>query len=571
MTIELLIIIFVLAFIGVFEIYILQKNRVARRDLAKREINAKNKMYEVSILTELSNKADYSLNIENVVETITKSLKDFIDYSLVAYMILLPEKIIFKGHLEKAVSKTFIAGVKKEMLDTLFTTTKVDLNNVKIEETFWGNKLGDESSTQAETVFGIPLIVSGKNVGLMTIANKIKNAYSEEQKNILNKTVQQATEALTRLQNVIETEKSELNAMVSSMTDGVIMTDMYHRIIVVNPAAKKALNIEDNADFSILDLTDKLKEKFSLKDKVEESIRLEKTFVSEEISLKENFYKILVSPVKDRWKMLGSVIVFRDITREKEVERIKEDFTSMIVHELRSPLDSIKKMIEMIRTTKVKKEKQADCFQMIYGSSSDMLELVNNLLDIAKIEAGKFELRKEKSDIKKVIESRIMFFNTAAKDAKVNILSNLDKKLPDSVDFDPHTVSQVLNNLISNAIKFTAENGNVTIQAVLHSQGNSLKIEAEQSGINWFINNDMADIPNSLFIAVTDNGIGINSEQIGKLFNKFTQAKNAFVAKGGTGLGLAITKSIIESHGGIVGVESAEGKGSTFYFTLPIN
>ena len=95
--------------------------------------------------------------------------------------------------------------------------------------------------------------------------------------------------------------------------------------------------------------------------------------------------------------------------------------------------------------------------------------------------------------------------------------------------------------------------------------------EAQSARINWFIEKDIADIPDSLFVAVTNTGVGVAPDQINKLFNKFFQVKSTFAQKGGTGLGLAITKSIIDSHGGAVGVESIEGQGATFYFTLPIN
>jgi signal transduction histidine kinase len=227
-------------------------------------------------------------------------------------------------------------------------------------------------------------------------------------------------------------------------------------------------------------------------------------------------------------------------------------------------------MIEMMRESQIKKAKQAECFQMIYGSSSDMLELVNNLLDIAKIEAGKFDLKKQKSDIKEIIKSRIMFFDISSKDANVKITSQLGKDIPNNVEFDPHTISQVLNNLLSNAIKFNKENGSVVIQALLHKKSASLQKEAKDSGIEWYIKKDITDIPDSLFVAVTNSGAGIAEDQINKLFNKFVQVKTVFTQKGGTGLGLAIAKSIVESHGGVVGAESTEGQGATFYFTLPL-
>ncbi len=573
MIVEILIaiigIIFVIVAIAEFSVF--QKNKKLESDLAKREEEVKHKMYEISILNELSDKMGYSLGVQNVIEIIKKSLPDIVDYNAVSYMMFLPEKIIFRSYIEKPVSQKFINEVKEKMLDFISTLSKTDLRNSKIEETLWGTVLGEESYEPLGSFFNIPLIISSKVVGLLNIADTRVGFYKEKQIATVNGTAQQVAQAVTKLQEVVESEKSKLNAMVASMTDGVVMTDMDNRILVVNPAAKKAVGLENKSDFSISDFASGLNEKFDLKDKIEESVRLEKVFLSEEISLPSGFFQIIVSPVKDNWKALGCVVVFRDITHEKEVEKIKEDFTSMIVHELRSPLDSIKKMIALMRSSEVAKAKREECFQMVYSSSSEMLELVNNLLNVAKIEAGKFELKKQEYDIKKTIESRVLFFDIASKDAKVKLTSQLGKDIPDKVEFDPNTISQVLNNLISNAIKFTKENGSVAIQALLHKNGESLKEEAKNSGINWFIKKDIADIPDSLVIAVTDSGIGIAEDQIDKLFNKFFQVKSAFVEKEGTGLGLAIIKSIVESHGGVVGAESIEGQGTTFYFTLPIN
>ncbi len=570
-SIEITIIGIIFVTVAIVEFFIFRKNRKIENDLVKREEDAKYKMYEITILSELSDKIGYSLGVQNVIEIITGSLRDIIDYDAVSYMLLLPEKIIFRVYIEKPVSHKFINNVKQKMLDSVSALLKADFKNTKIEETSWGTVTDDESNGQVGSFFNIPLIISGKIVGLLNVADTRVGYYKEKEIATVNGIAQQADLAVTRLQKVVDSENSKLNAMVASMTDGVVMTDMDNRMIVVNPAARKALGFENKSDLSISDFAGKLGIKLDLRDKIEESVRLEKVFISDEISLGESFFQIIISPVKDNWKNLGCVIVFRDITREKEVERIKEDFTSMIVHELRSPLDSIKKMTELMRVSQVNKAKREECFQMIYSSSSDMLELINNLLDIAKIEAGKFELAKQKSDIKKIIESRILFFDIAAKDVKVKISSQFGKDVPDMVEFDPHTISEVLNNLISNAIKFTKENGSVVVQALLHKRGEGLQKEAEDAGINWFIKNDITDIPDSLLVAVTDNGIGIAPDQINKLFNKFVQAKSTFVQKGGTGLGLAIIKSIIDSHGGIVGAGSIEGQGSTFYFTLPIS
>jgi len=394
---EILILIIASIFIllGIVEIFIFFKNKKIKDYLVKREEDDKRRIYETSILNELSDKIGSSLNAKNVIGVIAGSLPDFVNCSSVSYMLLSPEKIVFGVYIKKLVSRRFIDQVKEKMINSMSAVLSADFKNTAIEETLWGSDLTEESNSQVRSFFNIPLAISGKVIGLITVADMQADFYKEKEMTGLYKIVQRISYEVTRLQEVVDSENSRLNAMVSSMADGVIMTDMDHRILVVNPAAKRAVGLENKKDLSISDFAAGLQGKFDLKDKIEEGVRLEKVFLSDEISLQSGFFKIVISPVRDKWRPLGCVIVFRDITHEKEVEKIKEDFTSMIVHELRSPLDSIKKMIEMMRQSEIKKAKQAECFQMIYGSSSDMLELVNNLLDIAKIEAGKFDLKKQ--------------------------------------------------------------------------------------------------------------------------------------------------------------------------------
>jgi len=559
---------------GVFTYF---KSKKFRIDLEKREEDTKRKMFEVSILKELGDRIGYSLNVQNIIDIITGSLHQFIEYSVVSYMFLEPEKIIFKVHLEKQVSRKFIDNIKNRMVGSLSALLDIDFKKIKIEEILSGVILSEESDEPVESFFNIPLVIAGKVVGVLTIADVKSGLYQEEEMTILYKITKQASQAVTRLQEVVETEQAKLNSMVASMTEGVVMTDPEHRILVVNPAAKKAIGFEDKKDISIFDFIDKLSGKFDFRGKIEESVKLDKVFISEEILLEGRFFQVVVSPVKNnvssQKNILGCVTIFRDITEEKEVERMKEDFTSMIVHELRSPLDGVKKIVESIRKSKIKKEKQSEYLQMMYHSSSDMLELINNLLDVAKIEAGKFKIFKQPSSIKELIESRIVFYQTSAKDAKVKIISHFEDNVPDEVDFDQQTISQVLNNMISNAIKFSKQNSKIIISVILHKKGQDIKTEAGDFNATWFLNNsniDFTKIPESLLVAVTDKGIGISPVDISQIFVKFSQLRNMFTQKGGTGLGLAIIKSIIESHGGIVGVESIEGQGSTFYFTIPI-
>jgi len=562
-----LIIFIVLAIIGVVEFFVFQKNREDRKNLIEREEDTRNRLYEITILNELSDKMGYSLGVQNVIEVIIKSLPDFIDYTTVAYMIFLPGKINFRAYVKKPVSSKFIANIKEKMISSL----NGNFTGATIEEKIWGANLNEESKDDVKSFFNIPIEMNGNFAGLITVVSSNDNFYREKQIATIQKIAGLATGAVVRLQNVVEAENSKMNALVASMTDGVVMSDMDYRVLVVNPAARKAAGVEGKNNLSLLDFSEGVKSKIDLKDKIEESIRLDNIFVSDEVLLAGRFFKIVVSPVKDGGKTLGCVIVFRDMTHEKEVQKIKDDFTSMLVHELRSPLDSIKKITELMRSSAMKKAKSAECLQIIYGSSSDMLELVNNLLDVAKIEAGKFALTKQPSDIGAIIKERVLFFDVASKDANVKLAIKFGDEVPDKVLFDPHTISQVLNNLISNALKFNKENGSIEVQILLYRKGESLQKVAKGAGISWFVKEDFLDIEDSLFVAVTNTGAGIAEDQIGKLFNKFVQVKTVFAQKGGTGLGLAITKSIIESHGGIVGVGSTEGEGATFYFTVPVS
>ncbi|MDO8436274.1 MAG: HAMP domain-containing sensor histidine kinase [bacterium] len=204
-----------------------------------------------------------------------------------------------------------------------------------------------------------------------------------------------------------------------------------------------------------------------------------------------------------------------------------------------------------------------------------MLELVNDLLDVAKLESGKFDIHNQQEDIREIIRERISFFKTSAKASEITVKEFFGINLPEKVNFDPRRIAQVLNNLISNAIKFTPVNGTINIQTLLHKKGRNIEEEAKMANIEWFLKNNeqnIANIPDSLVVVITDSGAGLSSEKIVKLFSKFKQFE-AVVREGeqkGIGLGLVVVKDIVNAHGGVTGVASVERVGSTFYFTLPV-
>ena len=556
--------------IGGFAFYKSKKLEVA---LEKREVGMKRKMYELAILKELGDRMGYSLNIQNVVEIITGSLQQFIDYSVVSYMFLKPEEIVFKVDLEKSVSRKFIDDIKQRMLKSLTALLEEDMSKRRIEEVLSGAVLIDDLGESVKSFFNIPLVIAGKVVGVLTIADVKEGLYKEEDMTILYKITQQASEAVNKLQDVVKTEQRKLNAMVESLEDGILMTDKDYRVMVANPSSKTLLGMPAKKDVSIFDFIESLKDKFDIREKLEESIKLNKILQPKEIIFGDRYLQISVLPVKGQVsngskQVLGGTVVFHDITKEKELERIKEDFTSMIAHELRSPLDAVKKMVEVMRKTKTTKKDRDKYLEMVHLSSSNMLALISNLLDAAKIEAGKFEIFKKPENIESIVKWRIKFFEIEAKTKKINIVSNIAKNIPQEIILDSFRIGQVLNNFISNAIKFTPEKGKITVQVLSHQKGQDIIKEAKKADIEWFLKN-IPQIPDSLIVAITDTGTGVSPENIPKLFNKFKQVGQ--VKSKGTGLGLVVSKGIIEAHKGTIGLNSEEGSGSTFYFSIPLN
>jgi signal transduction histidine kinase len=202
-----------------------------------------------------------------------------------------------------------------------------------------------------------------------------------------------------------------------------------------------------------------------------------------------------------------------------------------------------------------------------------MLSLVNDLLDVAKLEAGKFQILKKQADIKAVVEQRVASFKTLAEQNNLTLKSNLDASLPKTFEFDEHKIAQVLNNFISNAIKFTDAGGSITVSAFKLPANKDLAQAVVEKSLIWpGIKPGVSFPTDQVVLATTDTGSGIPADKISKLFNKFVQLESsARSEKKGTGLGLVICRGIAEAHGGTIGLFSEEGEGTTFYITLPLS
>jgi signal transduction histidine kinase len=230
----------------------------------------------------------------------------------------------------------------------------------------------------------------------------------------------------------------------------------------------------------------------------------------------------------------------------RQLDRLKESFFSVMNHEMRSPLTAIIGYTALLQRDKSLTSMQADMLYRIRNNGQRLLDLVNNLLDISRLEDGKLQIQFEVVDLMELVVQAIAVVKPMAEDKRISITLDIPGTLP-TIYGDPKRVDQILVNLLSNAIKYTPDTGSVTLSAQ---------------------KDDAADMAR---ISVTDNGIGIPADLLPHIFDRFVRAEQAErLHTTGTGLGLSIAKGLAEAHGGKIWVESKEGSGSTFTFTLPV-
>ena len=258
------------------------------------------------------------------------------------------------------------------------------------------------------------------------------------------------------------------------------------------------------------------------------------------------FIIIALVKTKNLSELLKEVTnVPKDGIKGVEHQKERDGYLAMVVHELRSPLAIIKGSSDlMLKDAQSLSTRQIQMLlHQIRSSSTEMLKMVNNILDVSKMESGAFEIEKVPGDFNKFLRDECDYFSSSAIQKKIGLKVLLQENLP-LINFDSVRIREVFNNLLSNAFKFTPEGGTVTVTA--------------------------NKVDNNVQVCVSDTGIGISDEIKPRLFHKFVQASNhRFVKEYGTGLGLVIAKGIVEAHGGKIWIEDNKPKGTKFIFTIP--
>ncbi|MGC9367430.1 MAG: ATP-binding protein [bacterium] len=348
----------------------------------------------------------------------------------------------------------------------------------------------------------------------------------------------------------ILSEKNKGEAILTSIADGLVVFDMESRIISINPAARNILNlgyvdltgIKCDKILQIPDICKVIKE--TIESGVYHDLPDEKRIVTLQNGETTKHYLFSVTVIKGRdLDASGVILLLKDITHLKEVEQLKSEFVMAASHELRTPLTSIEMSIDLLAEGLLNSLSESDKELLLAAQEevNRMKALINDLLDLSKLESGKIEIDFVKVSISLIFEKVYAVFKSQVEQKNIELTTKIDGKIP-KIKADANKITWVLSNLISNALRFVQEGGQICLMAKC--------------------------IGSFVYFSVKDDGPGIPEEYHTKIFEKFVQVKGQ--KSGGTGLGLAICKEIVRAHGGTIWVDSKVGEGSTFTFTIPV-
>ena len=400
------------------------------------------------------------------------------------------------------------------------------------------------------TLLALPLIAKRKFMGVVYLENPSEGS-GEDQMDLARSFVHFAALALenAQLYRHVDEKRKELEAILCSIGDGVVVVDSHSNLIMINPVACRIFGATASSVGQPLSALAWDEEMVAIcEDAMQQD---DDSSLTREIALhiagngREVVYEALSSPLAGELGInRGAVVILRNVTRQKELEQLQSNFVSVVSHELKTPLHSIKGFVDIILMGKTGElnETQRDFLETTQEQTRHLQNIINDLLDFTQFESGRIRLYLESVSLTELIGEVIAKMRPLADEAEITLSGDTLPDLP-HVHADRTRLLQVLTNLIDNAIKFTPPRANVSIEAI--------------------------DDDTQVQIRVSDTGIGVPPSERDKIFDRFYQIDSSTTrAYRGTGLGLAISKYIVEAHRGLIWMENNDPQGSVFCFTV---
>jgi PAS domain S-box len=443
----------------------------------------------------------------------------------------------------------------------------------------------DASAKRSGSMIAVPLIAHHELLGVLVLSHEQTGYFRDEHLRLLTAAANQIAIGIYNAQMYQQVEQqywrryemqqlqekavSQSTAILQSLSDGVIVCDQNGAVITVNLAAEKILDrpIDELVTWNLGDLLRRLLGRRDGELPLDDLLkhpwdeRTQPRTLSTTFQIGPRTISVTLDPViSTKEELLGAVAVFRDRTREVESDRLKTEFIGTVSHELRTPMTSIKGFTQLLTMGNLGpvNETQKEFLNIIQSNAERMIAIINDLLDITKIETGSVELEIRPIHVAETLSKVLLDLQAKVHERQQTLTLSLPAGLP-LVRADAHRFNQILFNLVSNAVKYTPRGGSITIEA--REVSAEAVPEDERDGLR----------PGRYIqIDVRDTGVGIAPDDVPRIWERFYRTENPLkVEAGGTGLGLSLVKPLVRLLGGRIWVESRINVGSTFSFVLP--
>lgn len=505
-----------------------------RREVRRTTASLEQRVSEMDSLVNLGRSITGTLDLDKVLTSVVSSAVELTGAEE-GSLLLLDEKtneLYMRAgrNFEENFARTFRLPVKDTLAGQVIRTGKL----VSFSENA-ANKI--QTSYLVFSLVYVPLRSKDRIIGVLGVDNRQnRRPFTPHNETVMTILADYATIAIqnAQLYHESESERAKFGTTLTSIQDGVILLDKGNRILLINPAAKKAfgLGLGDLTDVPVLEAVTHRDFSGLLNSITDNPLK------AHEISFDDGrVFNAQYTPIPE----IGSVITLEEITHLKALDRLKNDFIHTISHDLRSPLTAIMGYVELLDRVGPLTDQQKQFVRHVQNSVQSITTLVNDLLDLGRIEAG-FDTRKDEVELETILRYTLDNLERQIEDKHQKFQVNVAENMPE-VRGNPIRLRQLMDNLLVNAFKYTPDGGNITI--------------------------NLRQDDGQVIFEVIDTGVGIPVADQPRIFDKFYRASNAPKGTPGTGLGLAIVKSIVDNHQGRIWVESTPGKGTKFTVVLP--
>jgi two-component system, OmpR family, phosphate regulon sensor histidine kinase PhoR len=544
-------------FIGMMSCYVVEGEKMYARESSEyRHLLelARHRERDVSRIYNLSRRFSYTLDLDTILKTTAALARQMLACEGALVFLVEDGRPTLKASLG-ILPFCDMASVELPAGETWVARLESGDTSVRQRASLDWLPLPPESSSKHHNLAAVPLFIGGEVAGCLICFSALSRPFRETHVEMLSTIASQAAVAVEKARLYTRTleDKAKVETILGALRDGLVLADAQGLLVDANPVAERMLSLDGASDAKLSDVLSSVVTDCDLGHlNISEAVEavLDGRVVFGEMTMASDSRMTVQShfiPLRDQvGRVSGAVLFLHDITELKRVDEMKSNFVSNVSHELRTPLTSISGFVSLLLAGRAGplSTNQRRYLDVVKEQSSYLTSLIEDLLDLSRLQAKRIKADECMLSVREMTEAAVSDLSRPARDGDVEVRITLRDDLP-AVSADPARLTQVLTNIISNAIKFTPAGGLVEVTA--HANGPVVQVQ------------------------VSDTGLGISPSALPHIFDRFFQAHPVEATDGsGFGLGLAITREIVELHGGRIWAESEPGRGSSFFFTVPV-